>query len=157
MHVQNNHTPKVHQPQLASEVLSVLFLCQQTAVGISSTLQHRSVFYSPGVANPSLLIRLKANVSKHEVNPNQINFWHQIIRHKSVLYLQSWFPLIFCHPGARASLYTSYCMSTHWITSRAHYIIKYLYNKTGEKCKQIQKIHPCNILLSLKGTYYAFQ
>ncbi len=66
LHVQNNHT-QVHQPQLASEVLSILFLCQHRAVGISSTLQHPSVSYNRGLSNPSLVIPLKYSVNMKSV------------------------------------------------------------------------------------------
>lgn len=86
LHVQNNHTPKVHQPQLASEVLSVLFLCQRRAVGISSTLQHPECFLQPRaykILHHGFVS--KQMCSKHGVNPNQTNFWHEILWHRSVL------------------------------------------------------------------------
>lgn len=149
LHVQNNHAPKVHQPQLASEVLSILLLCQHRAAGIRSTLQHPSVSYHRGLSNPLAVIRLEINISKHEVSPNQSNLWHQILRHRSVLYSQNWFPLTLssCRPGTLVSLYTSYCMSIQCITSDIHYKTKYLYNNTGEK--QLQIINISNTALKV--------
>lgn len=55
LRVRNNQTL---QPQLASEVMSPLFLCQRRAVGISCTLQHPSVSYNRELSSPSLPIHL---------------------------------------------------------------------------------------------------
>lgn len=71
---------------------------------------------------------------KREAVTNQINLWHEIMQHKSVLYSQNWFPLTSCR--ALASLHPPYllCNEAHPMP-----IIKYLYN-TGGKYKQLPKI-----------------
>lgn len=134
--VQNNHT--VHRPQLASEVLSILFLRQHRAVGISSTLQPYQRFFQ------ILHYRFVSEqmLRKHEAITNQINLWHKIMQHKSVLYSQNWFPLTSCR--ALASLHPSYLLR-----NEAH-----LYNTGGKNKTATKNINPCNILSSYQ--HYIF-
>lgn len=80
---------------------------------------------------------------KREAVTNQINLWHEIMQHKSVLYSQNWFPLTSCR--ALASLHPPYllCNEAHPMP-----IIKYLYNTGGKIQTATKNINPRDILSS---------